>query len=217
MRISLIIVRHLQTCIFGAVPEGLNNLMISQLITAAFNDMVEGMSKVVIPTEVPHLYHASATPHEANSVYHFTKAVEQRSKHSAVYLEYQCDSGRVDAVIVTETAWLLVEAKSYLNVGKLHSLEAQATRLGDGNDSLRRYLSDRIPRFKKQKWGLETQDQIWGVLLAETCEERWKTFWQALSTNQEYATLKTYTHVEKRNPIFQARPWWHLLAFKQVV
>lgn len=126
---------------------------------------MSGIAKIMTPTTIPHLYHHSATTHEINSVYHFAKAVEQFSKSSAVYLEFQCDSGRVDAVIVTQAAWLLVEAKSRLDFGRLGSLEDQATRLGNPEDSLYKYLSERIPTFKKEKWQIEGPDEIWGVLL----------------------------------------------------
>lgn len=137
--------------------------MTVDLIRGAFSDMVRSISRTVTRSGIPHLYHASATTHELNSVYHFAKAVERRADPCAVYLEYQCDSGRVDAIIVTASAWLLVEAKSRLSLGRLGSLEDQAARLQDPGDSLRRYLYERIPPFKEEAWTLAGNDEIWGV------------------------------------------------------
>jgi hypothetical protein len=189
---------------------------IAVLVKEAFTQMVLSISELVTSTALPHLYHSSATTHEANSIYHFAKAIEQRSKPSAVYLEFQCDSGRVDAVIINRSAWLLVEAKSRLNNGKLGELESQAARLGNPDDSLRRYLSDKIPIFKKERWGVEGQDEIWGVLLAETIEHRWQDRWLSLPRSESYPTLRTYTYLAEQNTVYTAQAWYHLLAFKRV-
>ncbi len=187
------------------------------IIKDAFHEMIASISKTVTPTTIPHLYHAKATTHEINSVYHFAKAVEQRANPSVVYLEFQCDSGRVDAVIITRSAWLFVEAKSRLDHGRLGSLERQAARLQNPDDSLRHYLNERIPPFKKEVWNLEGQDEIWGVLLAETFETPWKDKWLSLPTTQTYTALSTYTCRAEQNQVYVHQPWWHLLAFRRVL
>jgi hypothetical protein len=139
--------------------------MVAQIIEGAFSEMVLGMSKTVTPSAMPHLYHDFARTHEINSVYHFAGAVERHCNPCAVYLEYQCDSGRIDAVIVTASAWLLVEAKSCLDFGRLGSLEDQAARLENSEDSLRRYLESKIPAFKREMWGLRwpTNPRTWST------------------------------------------------------
>jgi hypothetical protein len=186
------------------------------LIKVAFSEAVDSIGRTVTPTLRPHLYHEYATTHEINSVYHFAKAVEGNCSPCAVYFEYQCDSGRVDAVVVTDSACLLIEAKSRLDYGRIGSLQDQAARLGNSQDSLRRYLQERIPQFRKEAWNLETNNEIWGVLLAETSDECWRDVWRALSENPTYPALRMYRTLDLRNPVYTKEPWYHLLAFSRV-
>lgn len=135
-------------------------------------------------------------------MYHLAKSIETRCN-----LEYRSDSGRIDAII-------LIEAKSSLDYGRLGSLEDRAARLESLEDSLRRYLKTEIPPFKKDKWGLEGPDEVWGVLLAETFAERWRDRWMSLPNNATYPVLRTYTYDAQPSPLFVK--WNHLLGFKRI-
>ncbi len=199
--------------------EKIHYMMTEELIRTAFAEAVKSIGETVTATLRPNLYHDYATTHEMNSVYHFAKAIERNCSQCAVYLEYQCDSGRVDAVVVTGSAWLLIEAKSRLDYGKIGSLQDQAERLGNPQDSLRLYLQERIPAFKKQAWNLEaTNDEIWAVLMAETLEDRLErgVAAGALPQNSAYPALRNYRTDEGKNPVYLKDPWYHLLAFSRV-
>lgn len=188
------------------------------LILTAFANMVASIAKTVTPTFMPHLYHSSATIHEANSVYHFSKSVENQSQHAAVYCEYPCDSGRIDAVILTPPRLLLIEAKSSLSMKKLDELERQAVRLENPNDSLRLGLIDKVPIFRQSCWSITDPCTIWAVLLLETIGDQGLDVWNGLSNDQanRYPTLSTYEYKYKPNPVYIAQTWYHLLAFKRL-
>lgn len=194
-----------------------NNTDCADLILTAFADMVASISKTITPTMLPHLYHSSATIHETNSVYHFAKSVENKSEHTAVYFEFPCDSGRVDAVILTESCLLLIEAKSSLSTNKLKVLERQAGRLENPNDSLRYRLSDKIPSFRQHCWGITKPCAIWGVILLETFDDQGLNIWRGLHNSQTniYPVLSSFKFHDQLNPTYATQPWHHLLAFKR--
>ncbi len=175
------------------------------LILTAFAGMVASITKTVTPTVMPHLYHSSATIHEVNSVYHFAKSVESQSQQTAVYCEYPCDSGCIDAVILTPSCLLLIEAKSSLSMKKLDELERQAVRLENPIDSLRLGLIDKVSIFKQNCWGITDPCAIWGVLLLETIGDQDLDVWRKLRNDQasRYPTLSSYQYTYKPNPVFK--------------
>jgi hypothetical protein len=54
------------------------------------------------------------------------------------------------------------------------------------------------------------------LLLAETEQVRWRDFWRSLGSQTDYPTLRTYTCLDQQNPVYSKKPWFHLVAFKQV-
>ncbi len=203
------------------------------IIESAFEDMVLSISKIIRQDIAPHRYHDSASIPEANTLYYFTKSLEYQCARPIAYFEYSCDSGSIDAVVVSQSSLFLVEAKSTLqhkDYGqKIKSLDEQAIRLDidrlnpkqeEGKEaSLRDYLYERIiTPFREEKWGRYDIHEIWGIILADTFHAKIKDQWLDLH-NKEYRALNSYKCIDRKNPVYQLEDisWWHLLGYKKLV
>lgn len=216
-----------------------------RIIKDAFASMVDEIENSVTGNVQPHRYHETSVLSEINSVYHFVKYFEKKyGPKCCVYLEYPCDSGRVDGVIVLPHDLILIEAKSEMEIKKFHELNAQAIRFENlGNDSmsfgeinvhmkkyaedssLRKYLKSYIEKFVSEKWKIENpQLTIWGVLLGETTKNvnyhRWirEEGECMIKLESEFRTLASYTRMAALNKIYkhENREWWHLLGYKNI-
>jgi hypothetical protein len=193
-------------------------------IKHSFFEMCGSIARTVRPGHAPQRYHGSSRIPEANTVYHFVKALEKRLPNSLAYLEFTFHDGFCDAVVVSESSLVLVEAKSTLLTGKATSmlarLEEQASAMQDASCSLRTYLGERLLEpLQGQEWGCRKIDELWGVV-ADTFEDRWKKEWLAFPhLGQRYPTLSRYEVVEQRNESYSGRgqDWWHLLGIADLV
>jgi len=208
----------------------MRNSYIIGLIDKACEEMVQGVEDTISETVVPSAYYNDESYAEINSVYQFVKFFENQTK-TAIYLEYPCDSGRVDAVIVLENNVILLEAKQKINPKKFKVLNAQATRFEHESieydkkekwlqtyykdKSLHDYLA-KIQVFIEEKWGIKKPIELYGVLLADTNEtiqeKRWGDSFYYDSIKLE--TIKNYTHIKIRNKI--QTKLIHLFAYKSL-
>ena len=108
-----------------------------KIIEQTFEEMFDEIQKIKTIDIEPNRYHKTASVSEVNLVYHFAKQLEKKTNHCAVYLEFPCDSGRVDAVILYENNILLIEAKSNMDNKKYKVLNAQATRFENKKGDLK--------------------------------------------------------------------------------
>lgn len=210
-------------------------------IKNAFESMVLEIENTITLNHQPHRYHQTSVLSEVNSVYHFVKYFDRLfASNCSVYLEYPCDSGRVDGVVVTPNDLILIEAKSEMEIKKFHELNAQAIRFENtgqhsyeivnrhmsryaDDTSLRRYLQNYMPRYVQEKWGIQNPVlNIWGVLLAETTNpenhRRWLNKEIEFFNHPQHALhiLDSYARSSIQNRIYQAKPWWHLLGYKRI-
>ncbi len=201
------------------------------LIELAFEEMVKGIEDTISETAIPSAYYNNESFAEINSVYQFVKSFELKEK-SAIYLEYPCDSGRIDAVVVLENNIILIEAKRGMDPKKFKVLNAQAARFESNSidflnkekwlqayyedNSLRGYLQ-KIQVFIKEKWKIEKPMELYGVLLADTNKEiqekRWgdKNYYKSI---QLETMMGDYTHQITKNKIH--KNWTHLIAYKSL-
>ncbi len=188
-----------------------------KVIADTFSEMVLEIQKTNMDDIEPNRYHKTASISEVNLVYHFTKQLEKKTKNCIVYLEFPCDSGRVDAVVLYENNILLIEAKTNMDNKKYKVLDAQAVRLENINvnkdtmfnveawiekyykdSSLRDTLKERVGNLMMKKWKTKGKINIYGVLLADALSEYQKDKWDYKS-NQKYYTdnnlncMKKYT------------------------
>ncbi len=199
-----------------------------KLIEKAFEEMVQGIEDTISTTVVPSGYYNNESFAEINSVYQFVKFFEKQ-KRSAIYLEYPCDSGRIDAVVVLENNVILIEAKRDMDPKKYKVLNAQAARFENKtikyehkeewlhsyykDKSLHGYLN-KIQVFIEEKWGIVKPIELYGVLLADSSkviqEERWgdKNYYNSIHLE----TMKDYNHKRKKNKIHKNLV--HLIAYK---
>lgn len=212
-------------------------------IKNAFESMVQEIENSITLDHQPHRYHQTSVLSEINSVYHFVKYFDRLYfPECAVYLEYPCDSGRVDGIVVLPNDLILIEAKSEMEVKKFHEINAQAIRFENTGEtssdfevvnqhmkryaadtSLRRYLKNNIPRYIREKWGIESSGlNIWGVLLAETTNadnhRRWLDEDGLFLNDSQHAlnVLESYSRSSIQNNVYQSKPWWHLLGYKKI-
>jgi len=208
----------------------MRNSYIIGLIDKACKEMVQGIENTMSKTVVPSAYYDDESYAEINSVYQFVKFFENQTK-SAIYLEYPCDSGRVDAVIVLENNVILIEAKQNINPKKFKVLNAQAVRFEyesvehDKKEkwllpyykdkSLHDYLQ-KIQVFIEEKWSIKKPIELYGVLLVDTNktiqEKRWgdSCYYDSI----ELETIKNYTHIKIRNKV--QTKLIHLFAYKSL-
>lgn len=188
-----------------------------KVIADTFGEMVLEIQKTYIDDIEPNRYHKTASISEVNLVYHFTKQLEKKTKNCIVYLEFPCDSGRVDAVVLYENNILLIEAKTNMDNKKYKVLDAQAVRFENvtvdkdilfnvetwvekyyKDSSLRDTLKERVGNLMMKKWRARGNINIYGILLADALSAYQKDKWDYKS-NQKYYTdnnlncMKKYT------------------------
>ncbi|UPT76667.1 hypothetical protein MN086_06320 [Sulfurovum sp. XGS-02] len=208
-------------------------LNLSGIIDNAFEKMIEGIEKTVSQNTRPQLYYEGSSIAEINSVYQFVKFFDMSFEKCEVYLEFPCDSGRVDAVVLVENSLILIEAKSNIDPKKFKVLNAQASRFEKdrvnyedmnkeswlhkyyGDPSLLGYL-EKFQLFIREKWSIEKDLEIYGVLLADTEKplqlKRWGD--QSYYDEIKLETIKPYTHKTKSNSVYDS--WWHLMAYNHI-
>ena len=213
-----------------------------KIIENAFKEMVKEIEKTKIHGFEPNRYHETASISEINLVYHFAKQLEKKSSKCAVYLEFPCDSGRVDAVILYENNIFLIEAKTKIDNKKYKILNAQSTRFENkkGNlklpeeeikkrekylekyfrdSSLRDTLEKRVLPFMRGEWNIEEDIMIYGILLANALTKNEKDKWNYEINANHYQSCKldnmqTYTlfNTIKENK----NDVWYLGAMKHI-
>lgn len=218
-------------------------LDVNSIIKNTFKKMVEEIEKTITDTIQLQKYHETAAIAEINSVYQFVKILDNTYDHCIVYLEFPCDSGRVDAVVLLENNILLIEAKAEMTPKKFKELNGQVSRFENDfkNDkdkiidlsnkekwlhhyqelSLRSILKKNIVNFMEKKWQIKSDDiHVWGIILADTTKDIQVKNWQEMkiSSDDTYAlnVLKKY----RENALIQQNShvtnWWHLGAFTKL-
>ena len=189
-------------------------------MNAAFRDTCCAIGRTVNGSVVPHRYHSHARISEANTLYHFLKALESGLETPRVYLEFTFDTGFADAIVVAQSSLFVLEAKSTIRTGTgqglFGTLEDQTSRMEDPKCTLGSYVRDKIVvPFRGEQWGSCNITEAWGVILADTFEPRWRNYWLKLESHREqFPVLSTYRTDAHQN---QACPsWWHLLGFRRL-
>lgn len=214
-----------------------------EIIEQTFKEMVHEVQQTKTKNIEPNRYHKTASVSEVNLVYHFAKQLEKRTTNCAVYLEFPCDSGRVDAVILYENNILLIEAKTKMDNKKYKVLNAQATRFENekGNfklndkeieeydkyvkkyfkdSSLRDTLKDRVYDYMSEKWGMKEDINIYGILLADALSEYEKNKWNYNHNQKHYIEhklycMKEYTFLETEDKSSDTTIWY-LGSYKNI-
>jgi len=208
---------------------------IEQIIKETFNEMVEEISLTVSSTVQPQRYHETSSIAEINNVYQFVKILDKKYDNSSVYLEYPCDSGRVDAVVVLDNNLLLIEAKCEMTNKKYKELNAQASRFENNGEkdnipfnekwllkyndsSLLESIKRKFPTFINEKWNIkDSKINMYGILLSDTTSKLQALRWgdHQYFINDNLTILNSYNYFEiKENNI--TKNWWHLCSYKQL-
>ena len=206
-----------------------------KIIEETFTEMVSEIETINSVDSELNRYHETASISEVNLVYHFVKQLEKRTDQCAVYLEFPCDSGRVDALVLYENNIFLIEAKTNMDNKKYKVLNAQAMRFENKkidktakfdvevwiekyymDSSLRDTLKDRVVGFMSSKWKISGEVNIYGILLADALLEYQKDKW---GNNEHYSSnnlncMKQYRHQEViKNKNFDV---WYLGCYRKV-
>lgn len=208
---------------------------IENIIQQAFDEMVVEINSTVSDTIQPQRYHETSSIAEINTVYQFVKKIDFKYENSTVYIEYPCDSGRVDAVVIIENNILLVEAKCEMTNKKYKELNAQISRfenrttenniefneqwLSKYNDnSLVESLKQKIPTFIKEKWDIENNIiNMYGIILSDSTKQLQVDRWgnSQYYKSEELTLLNSYNYF-KTIPNKIIPNWWHLGAYKKL-
>ena len=208
-----------------------------KMIETVFSEMIDEIQKTRTESIEPNRYHENASVSEVNLVYHFCKQFEKKSNHCTVYLEFPCDSGRVDAVVLYENNILFIEAKSNLDNKKHKILNAQACRFENTRNhlklncneydaylkyylddySLRDTLKERVHSFMTEKFGVKNTINIYGILLSTAMNEYAKNKWDYRHHNQHFVDykldcIKNYTILDEKKDEYHSV--WYLGAYK---
>jgi len=213
-----------------------------KIIETVFKEMVDEIEKTKINGFEPNRYHETASISEVNLVYHFAKQIEKKTDKCVVYLEFPCDSGRVDAVILYENNILLIEAKTKIDNKKYKILNAQATRFENKKNnlklteeeikkreqylekyfrdsSLRNILETRVVHFIREKWNIVGDIMLYGILLTDVLSKNEKEKWNYKLDANHYNNFKldsiqsyTFFNTIKANK----NDIWYLGAIKQI-
>jgi len=216
----------------------------TQTIEIVFKEMVDEIEKTKMDGFEPNRYHETASISEVNLVYHFAKQLEKKTNKCVVYLEFPCNSGRVDAVILYENNILLIEAKTKMDNKKYKILNAQTTRFENTKEnlklteeeitereeylekyfrdsSLRDIINDRVSQFIRKKWNITNNINIYGILLADALSEYQKDKWDYTTNPQHYIDCKLdcmreYTFFDCIADVNNENTIWYLGAIKQI-
>jgi hypothetical protein len=215
----------------------------NKIIEETFKEMVVEIQKTKTKHHEPNRYHESASVNEINLIYHFAKQLEKKTKNCVVYLEFPCDSGRVDAVILYENNILLIEAKTKMDNKKYKILNAQAARFENNNgklklsaeeidknddytkkyfedSSLRDTLKDRLHSYIEKMFNIKEDVNIYGILLADALSENEKNKWNYNSNQEHYEVykldcMKEYTLLDALEEN-DANSVWYLGGYKYI-
>lgn len=211
----------------------------NQVIKTVFSEMVDEIQETKTQEIEPNRYHGGAAVSEVNLVYHFCKQLEKKSSKCAVYLEFPCDSGRVDAVVLYENNILLIEAKSNLDNKKHKILNAQACRFentrnhlklnsDDNYDtylkdylddySLRDTLKERVHNFMENKFKIKDTINIYGVLISTAKNEYMKNKWDYNHNSKHFQdyTLSCINDNYTMIDAIEKYSVWYLGAYKHI-
>jgi uncharacterized protein YkvS len=192
----------------------------------------------------PNRYHETSSISEVNLVYHFAKQLEKKTDKCAVYLEFPCNSGRVDALILYENNILLVEAKTKIDDKKYKILNAQATRFENKKDDLklaeneieereeylRKYFRDsslrdtlegRVYRFMKEEWGIDGEINLYGLLLSDSLSKYQKDKWSHKANPEHYEvckldTMRNYKIIETEERTSDKNKIWYMGSYFEI-
>ena len=207
---------------------------IEKIIKETFNEMVKEISDTVSNSIQPQRYHERSSIAEINNIYQFIKILDKKYDKCSVYLEYPCDSGRVDAVVILGNNLLLIEAKCEMTNKKYKELNAQASRFENytkqddikfnekwllkyNDSSLLKSLKEKIPTYISEKWNIKNNINLYGILLSDTTSQLQANRWgnSEYFINDNLKILNTYNYLEIQEN-YITKKWWHLGAFKQL-
>ncbi len=202
-----------------------------KIIEQTFIKMVEAIQKTKTVNIEPNRYHKTALINEINLVYHFAKLLEKETEKCVTYLEFPCDSGKIDAVILYENNILCIEAKANIDNQKLKVLNEQSARFENTNprlknsklnylndNSLREALEDRACNFIVEKWDTTEKINIYGILLADTVNKYQMGKWGNNNHYKEYSLsyLKDYKHLKIIEDDKSKMVMWYLGSYKKI-
>ncbi len=214
-----------------------------EMIKTVFSEMVEEIQKTSTASCEPNRYHEAAAISEINQVYHFCKQFEKKSSNCAVYLEFPCDSGRVDAVVLYENNILFIEAKSHIDNKKHKILNAQACRFENRRENLKvpidkfkehdayveKYLKDsslrdtlkeRVHSLMIEKFGVKDAINIYSILLSTAMNEYAKNKWDYRSNGKHYEVYNLNCIADNYIILDEIKdkqhPVWYLGAYKKI-
>ncbi|MFG0540243.1 hypothetical protein ACF8EA_08550 [Pseudomonas sp. YQ_5] len=124
-------------------------------------------------------YNERSAPNEMNVLVRFAAAAAQEWKDATAFYEVKIDCGRIDLLIVSPDAILIVEGKTTFHSGAkalIASLNSQVDRIHGEDGGVRRLIDRRIPSYCRERWGLEELPPIYVVVLA-WCNSRGLPAW----------------------------------------
>lgn len=114
-------------------------------------------------------YNERSAPNEINVLVRFAAATAEEWKEVTAFYEVKIDSGRIDLLLVSPEAILIVEGKTTFHSGAnalISSLNSQVERIHGEDAGVRRLLDERVPSYIRERWGLGQLPPIYVVVLA---------------------------------------------------
>ncbi|MBK3465466.1 hypothetical protein [Pseudomonas sp. MF6776] len=156
-------------------------------------------------------YSENSAPHEVNILSRFASAASDIWKESTAFYEVMIDKGRIDLLIISPEAILIVEGKTtfHSNTNALiRSLNEQIERIHGADGGVRRLIDERIPSYCWERWKLQATPPIYIVTLS-WCNSKGINAW-----SKSEAWSKSLTGFDSGSEPFIFSGDEHYLLFK---
>ena len=156
-------------------------------------------------------YNENSAPHEVNILARFANAASDIWKESTAFYEVMIDKGRIDLLIISPEAILIVEGKTtfHSNTNALiSSLNEQVERIHSADGGMRRLIDERIPSYCRERWQLQATPPTYVVTLS-WCNSKGLKAW---STSEAWSKSLTCFDSGSKPFIFSGNE--HYLLFK---
>lgn len=157
-------------------------------------------------TTVIDWYNENSAPNEVNILARFANATSDIWKEATPFYEVMIDNGRIDLLIISPEAILLVEGKTTFHsntTALIKSLNDQVERVHGTNGGMRRLIDQRIPSYCSERWNLKTPPPIYVVTLswcnakglnAWKSSEKWSKSLSGFNSGNKPFTFSNHEH-----------------------
>jgi hypothetical protein len=159
-------------------------------------------------------YNENSAPHELNILTRFASAASNIMKDATAFYEVMIDNGRIDLVIISPEAILLVEGKTTFhgNTSSLiKTLNAQVDRIHGENAGVRKLVDKRIADYCAERWSLQSPPPIYVVALS-WCNPRGLNAW---SSHEKWSPSLSSFNSGSEQFLFSNDPHFLLYKYKE--